>query len=286
VIKESLLDLFDHLGSTRRGQRLLLKTVEVAQSSMGIGNYDDSLRRTGELKLVSALAQVLGPLTAIDIGAHHGAWSQAFRSNSARNRVIALEPDPISFGVLQAALPPSSNVLLINSAVSDKDGEQLLFIDRTNSQLSTLLPSMLSRVPESSRESAQAETSVHVMRLSSMLNEAIASGFIESLNDVNLIKVDTEGLEFPIMQQIIEEFGSRCPAIQFEFNSHALASGQLIDDFGQLLGGNFVLFRLAPRRLISRTDLSFSAANVAGFSNWVALHRHICEQVVRHYRRA
>lgn len=284
-LKESILKFVDIIGGTQWGQRSLLKFTEVAQSSMGSGNYDDTLQRTGELKLISAVNKVVGPITAIDIGAHHGAWSLAVLNNSRHHKVVALEPDPRSFTSLSDAVWGLPQVYAINTGVSDQDGEQTLFVDQANSQLSTLLPSMLRRVPESTQGSHPVEVIVHVKRLSSVLEDAASHGFITSANQVNFIKIDTEGLEFLIVKQVIELFASSCPAIQFEFNSHALASGQLIDDFGQTLGEEYELFRLAPRKLIPRADLSFSAANAASFSNWVALDRRIAQAVVNAYRK-
>ena len=285
-LKESVLKFVDVIGGTRWGQRSLLKFTEIAQASMGAGNYDDTLQRTGELRLIAAINKAVGPITAIDIGAHHGAWSLAVLANSAQNKVVALEPDPRSFTSLSEAVSALPQVFAINAGVSDQDGEQTLFVDQGNSQLSTLLPAMLQRVPESTQGLDQAEVTVHVKRMSSVLEEAISDGFITSGDQVNFIKIDTEGLEFPILQQVINVFDSSCPAIQFEFNSHALASGQLIDDFRKILGEKFKLFRLAPRKLIPRSDLSFSAANAAGFSNWVALHRSISQKVEVAYRKA
>jgi FkbM family methyltransferase len=285
-VKEALLNLVDAIGASRWGQRSLLKLSEVAQSSMGAGNYDEALHRTGELRLIRALSKSLGPLTAIDIGAHHGAWSRAVLSSDPRNRVIAVEPDPRSFLALEAALRTFPNHMAINAGVSDMDGEQTLFVDQGNSQLSTLLPAVLDRIPESTQGTPQSQVTVRVFRLRSILENAKGAGFLTDLQQVNWIKIDTEGLELPIVHQIVRELQIHVPAIQFEFNSHALASGQFIDDFGHALGPDMQLFRLAPRRLIPRSDLSFSAANAAGFSNWVGLSSEITPSVVDFYRRS
>lgn len=284
-VKGAVFAVTDFIGRSRQGQRLLLKLVDVAQSSMGLGNYDDSLKRTGERRLIDSLAQSLGPLTALDIGAHHGTWSMEVLKRSSRNRVIAVEPDPQSFKTLEANLGGSLRSFAVNAGVGTEDGEGTLFIDDSNSQLSTLLSGMADRIPEGRKDGSHSEVQVHVTQLHTLLERLVADSFIESPKEVNVIKIDTEGFELPILRQVTEQLPDSVSAIQFEFNTHALAQGQLIDDFQKVLGSRYHLFRLAPRRLIHRRDLSFSAANSAGFSNWVAAKDDLAAQLVDLYQR-
>ena len=283
-LKEMLLRVSDSFGGGHWGQRTLMKLTEVAQSSMGVGNYDDTLNRTGERRLISSLNSTLGPLTVVDIGAHHGLWSLAVLAESPDNRVLAVEPDPQAFAALSSNLSDSSQAHLLNVGISNDDAVKTLHIDSTNSQLSTLLPELLERTPETLVIDHGSSVPVSVVRFDSLLKNALEIGFFSQLDDINFIKIDTEGFEFPILEQVVASLGASVPAIQFEFNSHALAQGQLIDDFAKLLGARYQLFRLAPRRLIPRSDLSFSAANVAGFSNWVAIVQDLASQIQDRYK--
>jgi len=284
--KELLLRITDSFGGGNWGQRTLMKLTEVAQSSLGVGNYDDSLNRTGERRLLTALNATLGPLTVIDIGAHHGWWSSALLEASPGNRVVAIEPDPQAFSVLSANLVDAPGALLLNVGVADEDAVQLLHIDPSNSQLSTLLSDIVERTPETLVLAGNSSIEVSVVRFASLLNQVMEAGFISHVDEINLIKIDTEGFEFSIVEQVTALPDLAVPVLQFEFNSHALAQGQLIDDFAKLLGSRYQLFRLAPRRLIPRSDLSFTAANAAGFSNWVAINPSLAPQIQEHYRRS
>lgn len=278
------MKVVDRFGKSHWGQRSLLKLTEIAQSSMGAGNYDHALLRTGETRLIAAVSSLFGPLTALDVGAHHGAWTSVLLKNSAHNKVIALEPDPQSFALLSAAVRDDSRAFLMNAAVGDHDGDQILFVDPGNSQLSTLLPSVLNRIPEYSTEEPPDQISVRTLRLETVLNEAVTNRFITSPSDVNLVKIDTEGFELAILKQSLAALAAQHLVVQFEFNSHALACGQFVDTFEEQIGESFQLFRLAPRRLIRKQDLSFSAANFAGFSNWAAIPSEIADRACYLYR--
>ena len=283
--KELIIRSFDWIGGSRRGRRILLKTSELCQSSIGAGNYDDQFVRTGEKGLIAGLAKVCGSIFAVDIGAHHGTWTDLIIAQSPDNRVIALEPDPDSFAQLDQRVSKSPKILALNFAVGDSDGLASLYRDPHNSQLSTLLPQMLARVPESELELDGAAIKVQQRSLKAVLNIASESGFFENSESVNFIKMDTEGTEINIVSQVLTEIPT-CPAVQFEFNSHSLAQGIFVDDFLRLFRDhNFELFRLSPRSLVPYADLSFSHANVAAFSNWVALHSRIAGDVADNFAR-
>lgn len=129
---------------------------------------------------------------AIDLGANVGEFTVQLAQTGAQ--VIAIEPDPHAFSLLEKTTQPYSNVTLINAAASNEDGEMMLY------------------------RSADFDKSPDRLTKSSSLfadkkNVAEASGFkvqtidfckfLQNLNKpVKLMKVDIEGAEVPLFENI------------------------------------------------------------------------------------
>lgn len=132
---------------------------------------------------------------AIDLGANVGEFTVQLAQSGAQ--VFAIEPDPHAFSILQKATQQFSNVTLINAAASNQDGEMQLY------------------------RSAQFDNSPDRLTKSSSLfadkkNVSQASGFsvrtidfckfLQNLETpVKLMKVDIEGAEVPLFEDIFKK---------------------------------------------------------------------------------
>src|SRR5687767_2297600 len=65
--------------------------------------------------------------TIVDIGAHVGCATRLFKSRYPTARIIAFEPNPSSFAILERNLEGTSDVELVRAGLSDSNGKACLF---------------------------------------------------------------------------------------------------------------------------------------------------------------
>ena len=258
-VKDSIFRVTDWIAKGKNGRRLITKVVEVGGTSLGMGNHDDNNDRSGENRLLRALSVSIDDIVAMDIGANVGVWSK---------ELLQTCPSAVSVAT---------------------DGEAQLFGTDRDYQQASLHHDLLPRTTFDDPTREIKSEIVPTRSFESIGREIAELGIVGIGRKVNVLKVDTEGFEYEILSQALNthnlsthEFTDLL-AVQFEFHMHALAQGQTIDDFAELFGPEYQLFRLAPRCLIPREELGADLANYFGFSNWVALHTSIAAKVVTKY---
>ena len=283
-VKVLIYSLFDRVAATRFGRLILIKTVEVFETSLGAGNHDDDGDRTGENRLAGALCIVLPHVTALDVGANNGSWTLELRARCLKSYVLAVEPGSQALGTIRSRVVSDPNVLVLPHALGNADAEAKLWGTDSNLQAS-LLPVVLKRTTRLDAASELPAETITVRTITSLIAEASLSQIPLKEKPVNVVKIDIEGLEMDVLEQITKWDGfAKIQAIQFELHMHAIAQGHMIADFQNLLGPEFSTYRLAARTLIPSEELSGALSNYYGFSNWVALRNEIAPTVVREYR--
>ena len=147
---------------------------------------------TDEEKYLHRVVQTLSADDiAIDLGAHIGKISRMFATRA--RKVYAFEPNPETFKVLQSRIGGSPNIVAIQKAVSDKNGTSTLFFD----------PSGTDRPTEGS---TLTETKQDVSYDNGFEVETVSlASFVLGLEEeVKLIKIDIEGLEYRAINDLID----------------------------------------------------------------------------------
>ena len=143
--------------------------------------------------------QVLAALTpsdiAIDLGANVGEFTLQLAKTGAQ--VFAIEPDPHAFSILQDATKDLPNVTLINAAATDTEGEMMLYrsasFDKSPDRL-TKSSSLFADKKNVSNENGFTVQTIDFCK------------FLQNLNTpVKLIKVDIEGAEVPLFENIFDQ---------------------------------------------------------------------------------
>lgn len=284
--KTAIFSVVDRFAKTAFGQRYLTKCVEVMQTSLGAGNHDYEGDRTGENRLIGAVSTLIPGFVALDIGANQGSWTLEVLARSSTSRIVSVEPGTGPREVLVQRLGGDPRVAIIPVAIGDEAGSAMLYgVDRDGAQAS-LIEELLVKTTfiEPGRE--VISESITLETLASVIRRVVDDGFLENDGCIDVVKIDTEGYEFGILQQVMQELSSgNLVAVQFEFNMHALAQGQLISDFSGLLPENFELFRLTPKTLIPLSLIGANQANFFGFSNWVALRKDRSAEICAKFER-
>jgi FkbM family methyltransferase len=141
--------------------------------------------------------------TILDIGANVGLAAAYFRLLHKDALIHCIEPDPAAFGFLERNAAVIGNCRVHRAGLYDQDCTRT-FLAATSSALSSL-----SRNPIARSRAVELELRA-------------AGPFVRGLNVArfDIIKIDTEGAELPILRSL-GDIVLGCPTVYLEFHSHA-----------------------------------------------------------------
>lgn len=153
--------------------------------------------------------------TVIDLGANRGKYTRVLAENAGR--VIAFEPDPVAFSILQREVQNYGNVELINAAISNKDGEALMFRREGFNDNPESYTEGTTLFSEKDNINAGNSISVNVVNI---------VDYIDSLDsNIALIKMDIEGAEVDVLEGLLDsDLISRIEYIFVETHEFKIAS--------------------------------------------------------------
>ena len=241
-------------------------TFRCAQADVewSAGSFPDIMTRTMLISgtyqedVICALSALVKPGdTVIDIGAHHGLMSiVASRLAGPSGRVIAFEPNPESLPILERhfALNGATNVTVESVGLMDKESVELFYANRgTCSWNSTFI-----------RDFANDMSRDEPIEIKTTTLDRYCEG---KKCHPALIKVDTEGSEFLVLNGGRGVLESRRPHLILEFNPiSARSAGVTLQEIATLLRSRgyelFVMardslghFSFANRRAVNDADL-------------------------------
>ena len=139
------------------------------------------------------------PQLIFDIGANVGAATMFFKANHPDARIVAFEPHPDSYNLLEQNIGALPGVTIRQQAVSNVSGKAKLF----NSQIGPVGYTL--RAGESSIE-------IETVHFSSVIDE---------FGVPNCLKVDTEGHEVEILSSIRQAVRDAIQVIYIEYHTDA-----------------------------------------------------------------
>ena len=156
----------------------------------------------------------------VDVGAHMGAATRYFANSFPEAKVLSFEPNPKSFSLLEFNTAKLSNVELVQAGLGDRSGTAQLHMGMHSSMQASMLANQ-----------ENTEDSVTIQVLDARME--LANRGIE---EISILKIDTEGLELPILKAL-EEVLPRTDFLYLEYHSEEdrLAIDAMLQD-------TFVLF--------------------------------------------
>lgn len=192
------------------------------------------------------------PKVIFDVGAYHGEFLEVAYPILLECHFHCFEPDPEAYTVLQKniifneGILSDRNITLNNFAISDMDGQQILYNDRNDSGLSSLVCRELSSFDIDFSQ----EQIVQTQRLFSYCTE-------HRIPCIDYLKLDIEGYEFSVLSDVLSsliENHLTIKNIQFEFGGCNIDSRTFMKDFYTILGPYYNIFRIHPEGLIPMNE--------------------------------
>ncbi|MFM6945584.1 MAG: FkbM family methyltransferase [Flavobacteriales bacterium] len=179
------------------------------------------LRNKEAFKFHYFVQKVIRPdYVVIDIGANLGYFAKTFSKLAAKGKVIAIEPLPQFYEILDHFIGHQENVELHNVALGQHTGVIRMVLPSTNGMIRTGLPHVLRPGEEQTQEKIQDVQMVNT------------SDFFETFERIDYIKCDIEGHEWEVFQQLPKIIGKHRPIIQLEIDPKN--ENKLFDFFEQL----------------------------------------------------
>lgn len=231
---------------------------------MGILNYRTENLRGEKDWLKKYLKGKKNPVI-VDIGANVGEYTKGVLKINPSSEVISIEPHPKTFLKLTKNIQ-NENVTFFNIGIGEKRGKMRLFdyAESDGSSHATLYEDVIVNLHKS--DAISHEIDVDTL-------ENILVGFS---NDIDLLKIDTEGNEFNVLKGAKKLFEvNKIKAIHFEFNEMNIVSKSSFKDFWDLLNENFIFYRILPRgRLLPIVEYSSIDCEIYHYQNLICINKN------------
>ncbi|MBI5753899.1 FkbM family methyltransferase [Candidatus Peregrinibacteria bacterium] len=192
------------------------KPVEITINSEAEESVFNEIFQEREYKILeSVIAKAKSPI--IDIGAHVGMFSVYCAVLNPKMQIFAYEPDEANFAAMKENLKLNGvkNVTMKNVAVGAEIGQRILYVSKDSHNHSLL-------GAEAAGDFSGEEKMVNVVTLERILEQ-------NRLASVGLVKMDCEGAEFEILENlsdevfdVVENFYVECHRYTYEMNPSKL----------------------------------------------------------------
>ena len=219
-------------GVLRKAHRKLDRYVELAE------NWNNPDPETnGESFLIRTAAPHLK--VAFDIGANLGTWTSLLLTANPDCAVYAFEASPRTFDTLQSHLRGRRNVSFFQTGLGEECGKFPFHDHGENSGLSSFI----------SREKSVGIKAERIIEVGVTTVDAICAS--HGLDQVDFIKVDTEGYEMAVMRGMKGCLAlQKISAIQFEYGGTWLDAGEALANAAELFRGyGYQMYRLRQKSL-------------------------------------
>jgi FkbM family methyltransferase len=199
---------------------------------------------TNRIKIISFLKKktLNKKLVIFDVGAHKGETLKIFKNNFNFEKILCFEPNKKIFKTLIKKYDylKNSNIFFINCGLSDKiELKQLNVLQDTSS-------STFSKINEDSAYFRRKKKIIDLFSTNAFykkvnVNVKTISYFIRkyNLDRIDILKIDTEGSEFKILNGVEKKYFEKINFIYFEHHYDLmLDKGYKFSDINELLKNN------------------------------------------------
>lgn len=244
----------------------LLFTLSVR--GLGLLNHKNQ-KVSGEAYLINKLLKEINPDMILDIGANVGNYTKLLANNYAEgSRILSFEPHPKTFEILENNLDDEGyrSIELYNIGF----GSENKFIDiydykaKDGSSHASIYKNVISDIHKCKDV---VKHKIEIKTLDSFCAEY-------DINQIDFLKIDTEGNEYEVLQGASELIQNRkIKIIHFEFNEMNVISRYFFKDFFDYLV-DYDIYRLLQNGLIPIKNYSPLSCELFAFQNIVAIKKN------------
>ena len=231
--------------------------------SMGVLNYKNSYVSGERYFLTNYLKGKKG--VVIDVGANVGRYTEEILAINESISVFAFEPHPLTFEKLENKFKLNQKVKVINKGLSINEVELNLYdrADQDGSTHASLFEHVITGMHGAAKSVAHK---VSLITLDEFLNK-------ENIQEILLLKIDTEGNEFQVLKGAKEAISrKKILAIHFEFNEMNVVSRIFFKDFWDFLDASrYSFYRLLPSGMMEIKMYSPLLCEILAYQNIVAI---------------
>jgi FkbM family methyltransferase len=166
------------------------------QKSLSLIGLEIKRRPPSAFDIQRRLCQKNDPVI-FDVGANIGQTLVEYRRLFPSSKIFAFEPFPDSFLVLKQSFGQDRNTMLLELALSDHSGEEMLFCNNA-----AVTNSLLETSKEAERFWGDIVRTKNVVAVKVETLETFCN--IHGINHIDILKIDTQGTELCILR------GARC----------------------------------------------------------------------------
>jgi FkbM family methyltransferase len=261
---KSLLALYRILFARPFFERFNRLVMVLGLTGLGVLNFSNA-RVSGERHFVRTLLRNRRSPVCFDVGANRGFYSEMVLECCPSTVLHCFEPHPRNFDALRERLAAAPAATLNNAGCGATAGELALYdyFDADGSSHASMHREVIERL----HKSRAVEHRVPVVQLDAYIRD-------RGLDRIHLLKVDTEGHEFAVLQGAAQAIAEgRIDCIHIEFNEMNAISGVFFKQFFDLLSPQYRLYRLLPSAMLEIERYSPLFCEIFAFQNIVALRR-------------
>ncbi len=182
------------------------------------------------------------PINVIDIGSHKGEYISSIKKKFKINRIYGFEPNKEIYEILSNKYKNQKNIFLYNYGISVNSGE--VFLNKNIESSSSSINELNTKSKYYNKKylllnflnlkEVTTKVKINVIRLDQFMVE-------NSIKQVELLKIDTEGFEFNVIKSLGEKI-SKIKMIHFEhhFDDMIIKNYNLSDIHDYLISNGFI----------------------------------------------
>jgi FkbM family methyltransferase len=241
-----------------------------ALNRIGILNYKNG-EVSGEIFVIRSILKryfsKTENLLIFDVGANSGDYTKKLCFYYPKAIIYAFEPNIQSYVKLVNATSSKQNVNCVNKALGDQSTTMKINVPycETQSEYSTFISDVLTDIHKSSN---YKQINVEVLKGDDFCKSNV-------INHIHFLKIDTEGFELNVLKGFMNMLKhDAIDIIQFEFNEMNVYSRVFLKDFFDLLGMDFMFYRINQFDLIELKTYN-TVYEIFKFQNILAINNRL-----------